>query len=428
MGFKENIREEINKIPIVDTHEHIMAEEERNSRPIDIFYLFAHYASSDLVSSGMTQETLDKVRNPSLPLDKRWQDFAPYWERIRNTAYAKALILAMRDLFGIEDINEKTYELITEKLKDSQKKGWYRYVLREKGNIAISLQYVGTTDVDRELFLPVAYYDHFITVRSKWDLNILERSFNVAIHSLDDLLKVLDISFEKDVKAGIVGIKSGLAYSRILRYDKVSKSEAELLFNRIYSHLGEGLGWEEAKPLQDFLMHEVIKRAISYGLPITIHTGLQEGNANIITNANPVHLVNLFLEYKEAKFDIFHGGYPYTSELATLAKNFQNVFIDMCWLHIISPTVARRALHEWLETVPQNKIMGFGGDYIFVEGAYAHSLIARQNIATVLIEKVEDGYFSEEEAVKIANRLLRDNPVELFNLKTSTARDIRETK
>ncbi|MGB9797150.1 MAG: hypothetical protein ACPLSK_00855 [bacterium] len=134
------------------------------------------------------------------------------------------------------------------------------------------------------------------------------------------------------------------------------------------------------------------------------------------------------MEYKEAKFDIFHGGYPYTSELATLAKNFQNVFIDMCWLHIISPTVARRALHEWLETVPQNKIMGFGGDYIFVEGAYAHSLIARQNIATVLIEKVEDGYFSEEEAVKIANRLLRDNPVELFNLKTSTARDIRETK
>jgi predicted TIM-barrel fold metal-dependent hydrolase len=417
MSFKEIIKEEIYKIPIVDTHEHLMSEEERNSRPIDIFYFFAHYASSDLVSAGMPQATLDKIRNPSIPLEERWKDFAPYWESIRNTAYAKALIIAVRDLFGIEDINEETYQAISAKLKESQRKGWYRYVLRERANIAISLQYVGTMDVDRELFLPVAYYDHFITARSKWDINSLEKSYDVAIHSLDDFLRALDIAFERDVKAGAVGIKSGLAYSRILRYDKVSKSEAEALFNRIFSHLGEGLSWEEAKPLQDFIMHQVIRRAISYNLPITIHTGLQEGNGNIITNANPVHLVNLFLEYKEAKFDIFHGGYPYTSELATLAKNFQNVYIDMCWLHIISPNVSRRALHEWLETVPQNKIMGFGGDYIFVEGAYAHSRIARENIARVLIEKVEEGYLNEQEALKIANRLLRENPKELFNLK-----------
>ncbi|MBC7329707.1 amidohydrolase family protein [bacterium] len=417
MNFKEILKEEIYKIPIVDTHEHLMSEEERNSRPIDIFYFFAHYASSDLVSAGMPQATLDKIRNPSISLEERWKDFSPYWNQIRNTAYAKALIIAVRDLFGIEDINEDTYQAITDKLRESQRKGWYRYVLKERGNIAISLQYVGTMDVDRELFLPVAYYDHFISTRSKWDINSLERSYDISIHSLDDFLQALDVAFERDVKAGAVGIKSGLAYSRILRYDKVSKSEAEVLFNRIFSHLGEGLSWEEAKPLQDFIMHQVIRRAISYNLPITIHTGLQEGNANIITNANPVHLVNLFLEYKEAKFDIFHGGYPYTSELATLAKNFQNVYIDMCWLHIISPSVARRALHEWLETVPQNKIMGFGGDYIFVEGAYAHSRIAREDIARVLIEKVEEGYFEEDEALHIANRLLRDNPKELFNLK-----------
>ncbi|MBC7327062.1 amidohydrolase family protein [bacterium] len=417
MSLYESLKDEIYKIPIVDTHEHLMSEEQRNSQPIDVFYFFAHYASSDLVSAGMSPQTLEKIRNTSIPLEERWCDFSPYWARIQNTAYAKTLQIAVRDLFGIDGINERTYIQITEKLRGSQKKGWYRYVLREKGNIVLSLQYVGTMDVDKELFLPVAYYDHFITARSKWDINSLERNYGVSIHSLDDFLKALDIAFERDVKAGAVGIKSGLAYSRILRYDKVSKVEAERLFNRIFSHLGEGLSWEEAKPLQDFIMHEVIRRAISYNLPITIHTGLQEGNANIISNANPVHLVNLFLEYKEAKFDIFHGGYPYTSELATLAKNFRNVYIDMCWLHIISPYVSRRVLHEWLETVPQNKIMGFGGDYIFVEGAYAHSRIARDDIAKVLSEKVEEGYFSEEEALNIAYRLLRDNPKELFNLK-----------
>jgi len=41
------------------------------------------------------------------------------------------------------------------------------------------------------------------------------------------------------------------------------------------------------------------------------------------------------------KFVIFHGGYPYGQELSTMAKNFPGVYIDMCWLAIISPQVVR---------------------------------------------------------------------------------------
>ena len=74
-----------------------------------------------------------------------------------------------------------------------------------------------------------------------------------------------------------------------------------------------------------------------------------------------MHLVNLFIEYREAKFDLFHGGYPYTGELLALAKNFPNVYLDLCWLHIISPTAAVCMLHEAIETVPVNKIFAFGG-------------------------------------------------------------------
>lgn len=417
MNTFKMIKGEIDKTPIIDTHEHLMSEEDRNKQKLDIFYLFPHYASSDLVSAGMPPQTLAKIRNTSLPLQERWQEFAPYWIKIKNTAYAKTLLIALRDLFGIEEISEETYEEISTKLDASRKKGWYRFVLREKGNIEVSLQYVGTTEVDRDLFRPVVYYDHFIALRSKGDIYSIENAYNVSVHSLEDLLKALDIAFERDAKAGAVGVKTGLAYSRPLSYEKVTFHEAETLFNRIWRIFPDGmLAWDEAKPLQDFMMHQVIRRAIEYKWPITIHTGLQEGHANIITNSNPTLLVNLFLEYKEAKFDIFHGSYPYTSELATLAKNFPNVFIDMCWLHIISPSVARRALHEWLETVPHNKIMGFGGDYIIVEGAYGHSRIARENIARVLAEKVEEDYFTEEEALKIGKRLLHDNPKELFNL------------
>ena len=66
--------------------------------------------------------------------------------------------------------------------------------------------------------------------------------------------------------------------------------------------------------------------------------------------------------------------------------------------------------------MPANKIFGFGGDYIFVEGAYAHSRMARDNVAQVLAEKVEVGYLDEGEAVALAHKLLRENAVQFFHL------------
>jgi uncharacterized protein len=152
-------------------------------------------------------------------------------------------------------------------------------------------------------------------------------------------------------------------------------------------------------------------------IPVQIHTGIQAHNGNIIENAKPTHLVNLFQEYPDVKFILFHGGYPYGGEQATLAKSFRNVYLDMCWLYIISPSYSERYLHEWFETVPANKIMAFGGDYANVEGTYSHLLLAKQIVSNVLIDKVKDGYFSENEAVNIAQMIFHDNAVRILNLK-----------
>lgn len=201
----------------------------------------------------------------------------------------------------------------------------------------------------------------------------------------------------------IVGIKIGLAYARTLDFEKTTYAEAEAVFNRIYrtetfatiellpypgrtiaTRVPQGIGFDEAKPLQDYVVHRIIQLAAKHGLSVQIHTGLQEGNENIIGNSNPTLLTNLFREYREVKFDVFHAGYPYFRELATLAKNFPNVYPDLCWVHIISPSTARTILSEWLDTVPSNKILAFGGDYRFAEGVYGHMVMARRNVAATL--------------------------------------------
>ncbi|GAG82098.1 unnamed protein product, partial [marine sediment metagenome] len=96
------------------------------------FYLFPHYASSDLVSSGMSPEALDEIWSSEVSLEDKWDKFEPYWKNIKNTAYARAILIAARDLFEIEDINKSTWGKLSEKIASSNKEGWYRYVLKEK--------------------------------------------------------------------------------------------------------------------------------------------------------------------------------------------------------------------------------------------------------------------------------------------------------
>ncbi|MDH5704371.1 MAG: amidohydrolase [Aigarchaeota archaeon] len=425
--YYNEIRKHVDSVRIVDTHEHLPQEHERLKQKVDVLAtFFPHYASSDLRSAGMSEEDLLKIRDPNVPLEERWGVFEPWWERIRNTGYARAVEIAARDLYGVDNINSDTYGVLSEKIKQRNEKGLYRWVLKERSGIDVSINDTIVYDVDKELFAPVRRFSEFLLVKDRTDLENLRKQVGGPIHTFGKMVSALRSEFDK-MAGKIVGVKIGLAYSRPIRFEKVPFSEAEEAFNEIYrtkrfkvhdtpevwKMVPDPVG-VDLRPMQDYLVHTMIGEAERRRLPVQIHTGLQEGNENILSNSNPELLVNLFMEYKDALFDIFHGSWPYCGELGALAKNFPNVYVDMCWMHIISPSRSRTALSDWLDEVPANKILGFGGDYLFVEGAYGHSVIARENIAKVLASKVDDGVYTIEQAKKYASWLLRENAARLF--------------
>lgn len=428
----QEIRKHIDSIRLIDTHEHLPPESERVNKVVDVlsqFYL--HYASSDLISAGMSPEDLVYIKDTKIPLDYRWAIFESWWEKIRNTGYSRCMEIAARDLYGVDGINSETYKQLSRKMMERNKEGLYKWVLHEKAGIDVCV--LDTLredyDVDSDLFVPVLRVSEYASPRNKKDLEVLGKQFGNPIHNLGDYINLVKGRFDA-LEGMVVAVKIALAYDRSIFFEKRTFNEAEESLNKIFKTKGfswspiegteynelvqDGPGREELLPLQDYLVHLSIQEASRRGLPIQIHTGLHEGNKNIISNSNPELLVNLFLEYGEAKFDIFHGSWPYSSQLSALAKNFQNVYIDMCWMHIISPSRAMSALDEWLDEVPVNKIMGFGGDFLCVEGSYGHSVMARDNVARVLAKKVNDGVYVMDEAKKYANWILRDNPKRLF--------------
>lgn len=419
MGFREQLRDEVMGLWALDGHEHLHLPEEHGAKATDCFYLTCHYLNNDLVSAGMPAEQMAALVDTSIPLERRWEWFAPWWEYGRTTGYGQAVERCVRELFGLPGLNEGTYRRLSDLVAgNAGRVEWYEHVFKEKGRLIGCLADIWGAEVSPDLrryVLPIMRFDEWITARERKDVLSRKECRDCGEPgSLGDYLKCLDDALARYVRGGVVGLKCGLAYRRTLKFELVDRAEAERLFDRA---LKDDLSPSEGVPLQDFLFHEVCDRAGSVGVPYQIHTGLLAGNGNgDIQRTNPALLHNTLKSHPSTKFDLFHGGYPYGGELATLAKVFPNAHINACWLAIISPTVLRRQLHEWLDTVPNNKIQAFGGDYRMPELAYAHSLMAREAVADVLVERVEAGYLAEEDAVVLARRLLADNGIALFKL------------
>lgn len=78
--------------------------------------------------------------------------------------------------------------------------------------------------------------------------------------------------------------------------------------------------------------------------------------------------------------------------------------------------MTKQMLFQLIEMVPQSKILGFGGDYDQVEGAYAHAKLAKKIMAEVLTEKVTKAEMTEQEAKEFANRVFRNNLIDLYKI------------
>jgi len=174
--------------------------------------------------------------------------------------------------------------------------------------------------------------------------------------------------------------------------------------------------WTRDKLLQDYMFGRLAAACARHGLPLQIHTGFFYDTWRNVAQTNPSLLAPFVIRNKDTRFVLMHGGYPYGAELLAMAKNLPNVTLDMCWTYVISPSFAARFLNEAIETVPADKILGFGGDYQVPEGAYAHAMLCREVVARVLADKVTAGYWSEEEAIRYARGLLRENAIRTFRL------------
>lgn len=365
------------------------------------------------------------------------EELGALWQATRLTGYGRAVDLGSRALFGIPFAPDRWDEVtaaLQARLADKTGAEIYADMLDEariKWTINDCFWLPLRTWCDSASDYPTSYRatfrmdDPFAAVDMA-PFEALAQATGRSIYSVTGAVQALNEAISICQATGrLAAIKIGMAYQRDLTIADPTLHEAEVAFNRIRNPDAGGSGLQqrngavnarEGRPLGDYLLQRLFERAADDRLPVQIHTGYLAGNWGALEATRAMRLLPVLDKFRSVRFDLFHASWPWCSELGTIAKEFPNVWPDLCWMWTMNPAEAERALEGWLDAVPFTKIFGFGSDTGLPWCVVGYALQARIGIANVLERRVLSGIYSEADAREVADHLMLLNGEAFFGL------------
>jgi hypothetical protein len=420
--------------PLFGAHSHIQPVQEwAQTKPR--YDSIGGYAHADLVTAAGPLGVGHRGPLADLDGDAHRRRYFQLWCDSRHTGYCRPIERACRDLLGLEYVEENADAIgdAIGRLVGDDPLESYRHVLRDRANVrwlvkdSINVPKAATKEAYPPEFVCFNYRDDgLMCIRSRAEVLDWEARWNRSLHSVGDLVAGLNESISACLATGrVTSFKLGVAYQRRLAFGEPTLHEAETAFARLMNvtvgptvdggPVERGVrsisrvGADALRPLQDYLVHQYLRRIEAEGKPLQVHTGYLAGNYGVLNHIRAMDLVPLLIRYPRVRFDLFHAGWPYTEQHAVLGKEFPNVWLNLCWMWAMNPVTAGRALDSWLACVPHGKIFAYGGDTGSPVCEYGYAQQARAGIARVLERKVRRGETTVDDAKAVATAVMLEN-------------------
>jgi predicted TIM-barrel fold metal-dependent hydrolase len=243
--------------------------------------------------------------------------------------------------------------------------------------------------------------------------------------TLDEYLKtVVTATLERQKRDGALAVKFEAAYLRRLDFDDAPESEARRIYAK-YVKGGEPPA-VEYKVLQDYLFRYIARECGRLGMAVHIHAIDGAGSFYKQSGSNPLLLESAFNDpgLRKTNFVIVHGGYPFTSQTASLMSK-SNVYADFsAQTFLLYPRALSEVLRNWLESYPDKVLFGTDAFALtpevgWEEGGWLAMTTARQALALALTGMMNDGEITRDRAIELARMALRENAERLYNLKSN---------
>lgn len=251
---------------------------------------------------------------------------------------------------------------------------------------------------------------------NEYELKLLKEKYSFTEGSFTDYFQFVDQVVADFIAGGSPALKFLLATQRHTHFEKVPEEKGPDLYEK--AKQGDLAAYGQ---LQDLLVWHIMRLAIKHDVPVQVHCAVLDNSIDYYDALNWRNFVG-DPEMSNLKLVILHASYPsfdHAQNLASAGLTPNQVYIDISGRIMFGnhPQVIAKMLRKWLD-VPMlwNKII-YGSDTLFGERfLYTCARTGRDGVYLALADMIEDEMISEETAVMIARKILRENALTLYKL------------
>ena len=419
-----SLREFVEQLPIADVHEHHLPEV-IHQRDVNLLQLLQQSYAGWALSRPYCLPSESRDADPMLAGvgQTTWESLTPFLDDSGSNFFVRNIVRAILELHGdgAAEITRDNWQAIDASVQAAHRRPeWQREVLSRARVTSV------ITDAYNEPLLdprPTLGDNYRSVMRINsfalgWHPDSHDHNENHAHEALarvglraetfDEYLTALEALVAGMAGRGQVALKNALAYDRDVNFDEPNEALARAAWGKAAPSAAE------RKAFSDFVVDRLCRIAAEHDLPVQVHLG-----TGIIRGSHPLGIAGLVERHPRTRFLLMHLAYPWSRELLAMAFVYRNIWLDLTWSFLLSPSHFKLALHEAIEVLPNESRMMLGGDNWHVEETYGAMQTVRRLIAETLKEKVAGGYFGEDAARRVARRILHDNARDFFRFPQS---------
>jgi glucuronate isomerase len=389
-------------VPLIDPHSHIDPLH-AVARSLDDI-LGYHYYTELAHSAGMSQAPLGK----DVPPRQRVRAILQHMDRFDNTTQYSWFVEIARAFLNFQ--GDRVTAADADALFDAAERtfaqpDWERQVFQKSNLEAIFLtnEFDDVLDgFDTKRYIPCLRTDTLVFQLDRPEVRQrLAKVTEVEIGDAHTLRHAVHRLFERFTRHGAKACAISLPpnFTPVAGADPVSP---------------QGVFWLLAECCRDF------------GLPFDLMIGVNrrvyekgvfQGQDLFDQRTSLTQYRDLFNAFPEVTFPISVLTSGQNQELVAYSWIFPNVVCNGHWWYSNVPAYIAKDLRERLQAVPKTKQIGYYSDAYKLEFVLPKYNMYRRVLAGVLAEDfVKPGRLSEEQAVKLGTRLLRDNVRDVFRV------------
>ncbi|NQU36649.1 MAG: amidohydrolase family protein [Actinobacteria bacterium] len=417
--MKEDIHSYIADLPVFDVHEHHMPDI-LGDRDVGLLALlwqsyggWTQARPYPLASETGTEYPVLADLGPG-----SWEEIARFVEGSGSNSFIRSLIRALTDLYDLDEdgITEQNWQRLDGEIRRRHSDDSWRHEVLDRARIERII-----TDPFENPMLNAreALGERYCSVLRinalafGWHSESLDHNGNSAhqfarqlghrLDTFDDYLAMLETLLDTMAGRHQVGLKNALAYDRSVNFDDVDEGLARQAWGQRHPTAAQ------CKAFGDVVVDRLCRLAGERDVPFQMHLGSAQ-----IRGSHPMKAAGLIERHPKTRFLLMHLAFPWSRELLGLAFVYRNIWLDLTWSALLSPTYFKQALHEAIEVLPDESRLMIGGDNWHVEETYGAMQLMRRLIGEVLQEKGDNGYFRADDARRLARKILSGNASKFF--------------